>query len=978
MRGETVSLLATGVVDDNNAVNDVIFRLDANANGTWDDSDPILAYGSKDGETFSATVRTDAGWKLGANTILARAYDNFGLASAVKTASVSLLGLPTGPFADDSYENNDTEEDASDLHGGDLHDIQNLALTPNDPDFYKFLVLGDAGRIQVDINFTQEAYQGVGVPVGDLTLELRRLGINSSFGFSNLSTSANGHEQVVFQANASAGATIPNGWWVAIVRGADQNERNPSYSLKVQITPQAGAPVAGPLTASAYTVVQGDPITLSMTGITGVPADHVDGVHFYDDFNNDGQMDADSEYLGSDFGFGDGPNGEYVTTASTANWPLGANRIIAFVSQTNNGFGSLAQDILVTVLPNNPPTIGGLSTPATVIQGGTASLSATAVADTDPGGSVARVAFTLDTNGNGVLDGDDTFLGSGTKAGDAWSLAADTTDWPLGAVRVFAQAVDNLGLASVPSGSDLQVVASDNVRPTIGSFVVPDSLIKGVPLPLLASQVIDPNGDNITVKFYADSNSDGEFDAGDALLGLGVQSGHDWSVTVPSDGFVQGPLLLFAEARDDGVPSFGQVVSQVVTVIDTTGPKVVAQVPSAPIKGSLDTVRITFDEPINPTTFTTADITSFSGPGGAIVATSVTAVAGSGDTQFDIAFPRQTATGAYALSIGPDILDLADNPMNQDGDGTNGEAGQDAYALSFSIEAALAEFSWAEAVGGATRTESGNGIATDASGNTYVTGQYTGTVDFDPGPSATTLTSVGGSQDIFVAKYNTAGGLVWAKSVGGTSNSELGQSIAVDGSGNVYVTGYFAGTADFDPGPGTASLTSAGPNAAFLLKLDGSGNYQWARQMGGSAGAIGTAVAADASGAVILGSYIGTADIGGLSRTSAGDRDLFVARWNSAGAVQWADSFGGALYDRGDAVAMSTPAVTLTPRSSSTTPRLARWITRPSSTGPAPSSGPGTSGRRATRSASPPPETSTWRAASTRRPISTRAPPASC
>ena len=74
--------------------------------------------------------------------------------------------------------------------------------------------------------------------------------------------------------------------------------------------------------------------------------------------------------------------------------------------------------------------------------------------------------------------------------------------------------------------------------------------------------------------------------------------------------------------------------------------------------------------------------------------------------------------------------------------------------------------------------------------------------------------------------------LEWAKQLGGTSHDK-GWSIAVDTSGNVYTAGYFQGTADFDPGTGTFNMSSAGQSDIFVSKLDASGNFLWAKQLGG-------------------------------------------------------------------------------------------------------------------------------------------------
>src|SRR5674476_671097 len=119
--------------------------------------------------------------------------------------------------------------------------------------------------------------------------------------------------------------------------------------------------------------------------------------------------------------------------------------------------------------------------------------------------------------------------------------------------------------------------------------------------------------------------------------------------------------------------------------------------------------------------------------------------------------------------------------------------------------------------------------------------------------------------------------LVWAKNMGGASDDYV-NSIAVDASGNVYTTGYFLGTVDFDPGAGTYNLTSAGGYDIFISKLDASGNFVWAKNMGGASDDRGTSIAVDASGNVYTtGSFRGTADFdpgaGTYNLTSAGSGD---------------------------------------------------------------------------------------------------------
>lgn len=103
----------------------------------------------------------------------------------------------------------------------------------------------------------------------------------------------------------------------------------------------------------------------------------------------------------------------------------------------------------------------------------------------------------------------------------------------------------------------------------------------------------------------------------------------------------------------------------------------------------------------------------------------------------------------------------------------------------------------------------GNGKASsikiDAAGNSHVAGYFSGTTDFDPGPGTVNFTSFGES-DIFIAKYDIAGNFLFAKQIG-SFNNEYTTSLAIDGIGNIYITGVNNGTLDFDPGTGTANLT---------------------------------------------------------------------------------------------------------------------------------------------------------------------------
>jgi hypothetical protein len=211
------------------------------------------------------------------------------------------------------------------------------------------------------------------------------------------------------------------------------------------------------------------------------------------------------------------------------------------------------------------------------------------------------------------------------------------------------------------------------------------------------------------------------------------------------------------------------------------------------------------------------------------------------------------------------------------------------------------DFLWARSMGG-VEYDLSQSLALDASSNVYTTGLFWGTADFDPGAGTHTLTSAG-LTDIFVSKLDSNGDFLWARSMGG-SDSEVSESLALDASGNLYTTGYFLGTADFDPGAGIYGLTSAGRLDIFVSKLDRDGDFIWARGMGGADYDSGLALAVDASGNVYTtGSFQGAADFdpgaGTHTLTGAGGDDLFVSRLGRDGNFVWAKSMGGANTDRG-------------------------------------------------------------------------------
>jgi len=230
--------------------------------------------------------------------------------------------------------------------------------------------------------------------------------------------------------------------------------------------------------------------------------------------------------------------------------------------------------------------------------------------------------------------------------------------------------------------------------------------------------------------------------------------------------------------------------------------------------------------------------------------------------------------------------------------------GQDAFILKLDFDGNIL---WAKKMGGSLQ-EAGYCINTDAAGNVYTTGFFSSsTADFDPGNGLYNLNnSSPGLYEIYITKSDSEGNFIWAKSVG-SSQEDLGYSIVANESG-VYVTGIFNATADFDPGAGTFNLTSSGQSDIFILKLTPSGDFEWARSVGGSSGDAGIAIAADDLGGIyIAGVFTDIVDFNwGQENTyfiSAGFTDGFILKADTGGNFVWVKSIAG---PSGDAITSMT------------------------------------------------------------------------
>ncbi|NBY40315.1 MAG: T9SS C-terminal target domain-containing protein [Flavobacteriia bacterium] len=199
-------------------------------------------------------------------------------------------------------------------------------------------------------------------------------------------------------------------------------------------------------------------------------------------------------------------------------------------------------------------------------------------------------------------------------------------------------------------------------------------------------------------------------------------------------------------------------------------------------------------------------------------------------------------------------------------------------------------------------------VEIDLSGAIYVTGQFNGTPDFNPGPGVFNLTNFSGAgYDMFILKLDSNGNFLWAKQLGGL-DWDIVFNLSLDAAANIYVTGCFKGTCDFDPGPAVFNLTSAGDNDIFVAKFDVNGNFQWVKKVGGTASDKAISIFADNTGNVLItGEFLSPVvdfnpGVGVFNISNSGVYDAFVLKLDNAGNFQWAKKIGAAGSQAGRAI----------------------------------------------------------------------------
>jgi hypothetical protein len=211
-------------------------------------------------------------------------------------------------------------------------------------------------------------------------------------------------------------------------------------------------------------------------------------------------------------------------------------------------------------------------------------------------------------------------------------------------------------------------------------------------------------------------------------------------------------------------------------------------------------------------------------------------------------------------------------------------------------------YGWTKRMGG-TGADLGYDITTDQAGNIYVAGYFQDTVDFGTDFGATDTKASAGMYDIFITRINADGTYSWTRRMGGAFY-DRGYGIATDSSGNINVTGLFAGIVDFGADFGTTDTkTAQGNDDIFITRINANGTYGWTRRMGGTSDDACYGIITDSPGNVYVtgdfrqtvnfGADFGTTDI----KTAHGAGDAFITRINANGSYGWTKGIGGTGTD---------------------------------------------------------------------------------
>jgi hypothetical protein len=246
-------------------------------------------------------------------------------------------------------------------------------------------------------------------------------------------------------------------------------------------------------------------------------------------------------------------------------------------------------------------------------------------------------------------------------------------------------------------------------------------------------------------------------------------------------------------------------------------------------------------------------------------------------------------------NFGPGSVDM--NPLGA-GSATDGGAG----GIFLAKYNSTGLFQWAKGIGG-PNNEVVAEMSIDADGKILLTGNFDGTTDFDP-VGTFTLSNIGNATDVFVAKYTNDGVLEWAKQIGAI-DYDWPNSISTDKNNNVYITGIFDNSVDFDPGAGTFVLTNpTNSSEIFLLKLNINGEFINAEKFGSTGTDVGYVVRTDSNDGIYIGGEFNLTvdfdpDIIQIYNLTAPTGDLFLLK------LFQQSSAGTSIYENNNSLTLS-------------------------------------------------------------------------
>ncbi len=194
-------------------------------------------------------------------------------------------------------------------------------------------------------------------------------------------------------------------------------------------------------------------------------------------------------------------------------------------------------------------------------------------------------------------------------------------------------------------------------------------------------------------------------------------------------------------------------------------------------------------------------------------------------------------------------------------------------------------------------TQDARAIEVDGNGNVIIIGELRGQADFDPSNLIFTRTSLG-SDDVFIAKYDPMGNLLWVKTIGSV-NEDACRSLLIDDNNDIVISGFFSDTVDFDPDTSDYFLSTNAPYSAFIAKYSNTGNFIWAKKIEGITNFPVNGIDNDQNNSIYFsGWYSGQVDFDphpGRTAflTSNGSRASFMCKFNSSGVFSWVNNFDG-------------------------------------------------------------------------------------